>query len=113
MQFRTLDRNDVNMLTVDCLGQVTEQISWTGSDYEFNMQVSFGKIKIATTQSIKLLGLTIDTSLPWKCHIVELTFRLNKACYIIRSIKPFMCLDVLRSTIFSYDHSIISYGIIV
>jgi len=28
-----------------------------------------------------------------------------------RSIKPFMSLDVLRSTYFSYGHSIISYGI--
>ena len=48
----------------------------------------------------------------WKHHISELTIRLNKACYAIRSIKPFMSLDVLRSTYFSYAHSIISYGII-
>jgi hypothetical protein len=100
------------MLTVDCLGQEIEQISWTGSDYEFNMQVSLGDRKIATTQSLKFLGLTIDTSLNWKIHIGELTSRLNKACYAIRSIKPFMSLDVLRSTYFSYVHSIISYGII-
>ena len=38
--------------------------------------------------------------------------RLSKACYAIRSIKPFMSLDVLRITYFSYAHSIISYGII-
>ena len=85
------------MLTVDCLGQETEQISWTDSDYEFNTQVSFGKIKIATTQSLKFLGLTIDTSLTSKYRIGELTCRLNKACYAIRSIKPFISLDVLRS----------------
>jgi len=58
------------------------------------------------------LGLTIDTTLTWKHHISELTTRLNKACYAIRSIKPFMSLDVLRSTYFSYAHSFISYGII-
>jgi hypothetical protein len=38
--------------------------------------------------------------------------RLNKACYAIRSIKPFMSLKVLRSTYFSYAHSIMSYGLI-
>jgi len=54
----------------------------------------------------------IDTTLTWKHHIGELTSRLNKACYAIRSIKPFMSLDILRSTYFSYAHSIISYGII-
>jgi len=76
------------------------------------MQVSFGDRKIATAQSLKFLGLTIDTTLTWKHHISELTTRLNKACYAIRSIKPFMSLDILRYTYFSYAHSIISYGII-
>jgi hypothetical protein len=68
--------------------------------------------QIANPQILKFLGLTIDTTLTWKHHIGELTSRLNKACYAIRLIKPFMSLDVLRSTYFSYVHSIISYGII-
>jgi len=84
----------------------------TKTDHEINRQVSFGNRKIATTQSLKFLGLTIETTLTWKKHIGELTSRLNEACYAIRSIKPFISLDVLRSTYFSYVHSIISYGII-
>jgi len=75
------------------------------------MQVLFGNRKIATAQSLKFWGLTIDTTLTWKNHIGELTSRMNKACYAIRSIKPFMSVDVLRSTYFSYAHSILSYGI--
>jgi len=39
--------------------------------------------------STKSLGLIIDNSLPWKDHIAALTSKLNKACYAIRSIKPF------------------------
>ena len=54
MQFRTLDRNGINVLTIEHLGQESEQISWTDSDYEFNRQVSFGNIKIATIQSLNL-----------------------------------------------------------
>jgi hypothetical protein len=42
----------------------------------------------------------------------ELTSRLNNACYAIRSIKPFMSLDILRSTYFLYVHSILSYELI-
>jgi len=34
------------MLTIEHLGQKSEQISWTGSDYEFNVQVLFGKRKM-------------------------------------------------------------------
>ena len=84
----------------------------TKTDNEINMQVSFGDRKIATAQSLKFWGLTIDITLTWKHHIGELTCRLNKACYAIWSIKPFMFLDVLRSTYFLYAHSIVSYGII-
>ena len=54
----------------------------------------------------------MDTTLTWKHRIGELTSRLNKACYAIGAIKPYMTLDVLRNTYCSYIHSIISYGII-
>jgi hypothetical protein len=83
----------------------------TKADIESNMQVSFGNRKIATVQSLKFLGLTIDTTLIWKHHFGELTSRLNKACYAIRSIST-LSLDILRSTYFAYAHSIITYGII-
>jgi hypothetical protein len=83
----------------------------TKTDQEINMQGSFGNRKIATTQSLKFLGLSINASLTWKYHIGELTSRLNKACYAFRLIKPFMSLDVLRSAYFSYAYSVISCGI--
>jgi len=35
----------------------------TKPDYKINMQVSFGDRKIATAQSLKFFGLTIDTTL--------------------------------------------------
>ncbi len=58
------------------------------------------------------MGLTINSTLTWKHHTGELTSKLNKACYAIRSIKLFMSLDVLRSTYFSFAQSIISSGIV-
>jgi hypothetical protein len=77
-----------------------------------NMQILYSNKTIATAKSITFLGLTLDTTLNWKHHISELIPRRNKACYAIRSIKPFMSLNVLRSTYFSYAHSIMSYGLI-
>ena len=76
----------------------------TKTDTDDNMKVSFGNKKIATVQNLKFLGLNIDTTLTWKHHIDVLISRLNKACYAIRSIKPFMSLEVPRSTYFSYAH---------
>ena len=51
----------------------------TKTDHGINMQVLFDNRNIATTQSLKFLGLTVDTSMTWKYHIGELTSRLNKA----------------------------------
>jgi hypothetical protein len=50
----------------------------TKPDHEImsNVQVSFVNRKIATTQCLKFLELTVDTSLTWKHHIGELTSRL-------------------------------------
>jgi hypothetical protein len=67
---------------------------------------------ITDIHSTRLLRLIIDSTLLWKDHIVELTSKLNKACYAIKAIKPFVSLDVPKMTYFSYVHSIVSYGII-
>jgi hypothetical protein len=43
---------------------------------------------------------------------MDLSSRLNKACYAIRAIKPLMSLNAMRMVYHSYVHSILSYGII-
>jgi hypothetical protein len=62
--------------------------------------------------STRFLELIIDSSLSRKDHITELTSKLNKACYTIRAIKPFMSLDAMKMIYYSYVHSVILYGII-
>ena len=64
---------------------------------------------ITTINCTKFLGLMIDSTLSWKDHIIEITPKLNKACYVIRTFlrSP----EILRMVYFSYFHSIKSYGI--
>jgi hypothetical protein len=50
--------------------------------------------------------------LSWKNHITDLSSRLNRAYYAIRTTKPFMSLDSMKMIYYSYVHSILSYGII-
>ena len=63
---------------------------------------------INNTYNTKLLRLIIDGSLYWQVHTDELTSKLTKACHVIRSVKLFISLEVLRIICFSYVHSIIS-----
>ena len=62
---------------------------------------------------MKFLGFTLDSTLSWREHVTALTLKINKACFAIRAIKPFMTTRVLKMVYYSYFHSIImSYGII-
>ena len=67
---------------------------------------------ISTINSTSFLGLTIDSTLTWKDHIINLTTKLNKASYAIRTIQPVMTIDVIRTVYFSCFHSVMFYGII-
>jgi len=60
----------------------------------------------------KLVGLTIDSTLSWKDHVTELTPKLNKACYVIRTLTFLRSPEILRIVYFSCFHAIMSYGII-
>jgi hypothetical protein len=84
----------------------------TKKQNEVKIQIVASNSVITNINSTKFLGLTVDSTLSWREHIVDLTSKLNKACYAIRAIKPFMTLNVLRTVYFSYFHSVMSYGII-
>jgi hypothetical protein len=79
---------------------------------EIKMQAIASNTIITNINSTRFLGLIIDSTLSWKDHIVELTSKINKACYAIRVIKRFLFLNVLKMIYFSYVHSVMSYAII-
>jgi formaldehyde-activating enzyme involved in methanogenesis len=58
------------------------------------MQILREDKQINITYNIKFLRLAIHRAMSWKVHIDEITSKLNKECYLIRSDKPFMSLEV-------------------
>ena len=48
----------------------------------------------------------------WKANSKELTFKLNKACYAIRTIKALVSTKALISIYFAYFHFLLMYAII-
>jgi len=75
------------------------------------MQIISSNTIITNINSTRFLVLIIDSSLLWKDHIIELKSELNKACYAIRAIKPFMSLDAMEMIYYSYVQSVMSYGV--
>ena len=100
-----------NLLTLNCNKTQFMQFL-TKKQNEWKIQIIASNSINTNINSTKFLGLIIYNSLSWKDHIVALISKLNKACYAIRSIKPFLSADILRMMYFSYVHSVMSYGII-
>ena len=76
------------------------------------MQIISSSTVITNINSTRFLGLITDSSLSLKDHILELTSKLNKACYAVRAIKPIMSLDAMKMIYYSYVQSVMSFGII-
>ena len=84
----------------------------TKTSQNYNFHPLYDNRQITKVESIKFLGIILDSNLSWKQHIEDITHRINKACFAFRSIKPFMSIEAMRLVYFSYFHSILSYGII-
>jgi len=84
----------------------------TKKQNEMQHQIVTSNSVMTNINSTKFLGLIIDNTLSWKNHITEITPKLNKACYVIRTLTFLKSPELLRMVYFSYFHSIMSYGII-
>jgi hypothetical protein len=59
------------------------------------------------------LGVWIDEGLTWNKHCDRLLDRLNRGCYVLRTLKDVLDKPSLRSAYYAYFNSILSYGIIL
>jgi hypothetical protein len=78
----------------------------------YDFQTYYEDKQLTKIQNIKFLGISINSNLSWKQHTEDITPRLNKACFVIRSTKPFMSAETMKLIYFSHFHSILPYGII-
>jgi len=85
-----------NFLSLNCIKTHLLQFLTTKQN-EIKIQIMVSNSIITNINSTKFLGLTTDSILSWRQHISCLTSKLNKACYTIRAIEPFMTLNMLRT----------------
>ena len=58
------------------------------------------------------LGINVDSALSWRTCIERIMSKLNIACYIVRSIKPYMSYITLIMNFYSLFHSIVNCSLI-
>jgi hypothetical protein len=84
----------------------------TKNSLEIDLQITYDNKQSTRIYNTKFLGLAIDAKFSWGLHIDEIVTKLNRACYVVRTLKSFLSLKALRMIYFSSVHLIVSYGII-
>jgi hypothetical protein len=83
----------------------------TKKQNEMQQQIVTSNSVITNINNTKFLGLIMDSTLSWKNHVAELTPKLNKACYVIRTLTFLRSPEVLRMVYFPCFNCIMWYGI--
>jgi len=53
---------------------------------KLDLRITLLNMHITYITNIKFLGLTVNETLSWKCHINRILSRLSSTCYAIRSV---------------------------
>ena len=77
-----------------------------------DMQIKHEDKQIRSAMETKFLGLFINNKLSWKTHIECIKSKLSSACYAMRTIKPYVAANTLKTIYYSYFHSIMTYGLL-
>lgn len=77
-----------------------------------SIYVKINHKSIPVAESIKFLGVTLDSTLSWEQHIRILTSRLASMCALVRRLRNTVSTDSFKVFYFSSIQSIITYGII-
>jgi hypothetical protein len=97
----------------DCCSDNTAELYLWGTQFESVqiLPIACNDNLITTVHKVKFLGLYICDSLNWSYHIEYIIPELSSACYVTRSIKPFVSPSTLKTVYYSYFNAIISYGL--
>jgi hypothetical protein len=83
----------------------TQFIQFRTTSNQTQLDISYNNRYIPNDTNTRFLGITIDSSVSWKQHIDNLMVKLSRACYAIRSLRPFISHESQNDLFFLFSYS--------
>ena len=81
--------------------------------FEGDLKIKLCGKRLYPTESVKYLGVKIDTNLSWQYHVNDLSIKLNRANALLFKMRKYVSLKILRSIYFAIFGSYLSYCCLV
>ena len=76
---------------------------------EGDLKIKLSGKRLHPTESVKYLGVKIDTNLSWQYHVNDLSVKLNRANALLFKMRKYVTCKILRSIYFAIFDSYLSY----
>ena len=77
--------------------------------FEGDLKIKLCGKRLYPTESVKYLGVKIDTNLSWQYHVNDLSIKLNIANALLFKMRKLVSLKILKSIYFAIFDSYLSY----
>ena len=91
----------------------TDIFKYKQKKFEGDLKIKLCRKRLYLSESVKYLGVKIDTNLNWKYHVNDFSIKLNKANAPLFKMRKFVRLKMLRSNYFAIFDSSLSYCCLV
>ena len=69
---------------------------------EGDLRIKLCGKRLYPTESVKYVGVKIDTNLSWQYHVNDISFKLNKADILLFKMRNYVSLNILKIHLFCY-----------
>ena len=81
--------------------------------FKGDLKIKLSGKRLYPTESVKYLGVKIDTNLSWQYHVNDLSVKLNRANALLFKMRKYVSCKILRSIYFAIFDSYLSYCCLV
>ena len=81
--------------------------------FEGDLKIKLSGKRLYPTESVKYLGVKVDTNLSWQYHVNDLSFKLNRANALLFKMRKYISCKISRSIYFAIFDSYSSYCCLV